>query len=78
MQRGHRAHLLAGDDEVVEAFARLGLSHRGFPRGGQTAGAAGGDASTLLRRIGADATWSIAARPEGGGELASRAVLSGS
>jgi len=33
VQRGHRAHLLAGDDEVVEAFARLGLPSSRVPAG---------------------------------------------
>lgn len=33
VQRGHRAHLLAGDDEVVAAFARLGLPASRVPAG---------------------------------------------
>jgi glycosyltransferase involved in cell wall biosynthesis len=54
VQRGHRAHLLAGEDTVVEAFARLGLLasrvHTG-DTGLREASAVAG----LLRRIGADA-----------------------
>jgi glycosyltransferase involved in cell wall biosynthesis len=53
-QRGHRAHLLAGDDEVVGAFARLGLPASRVPAG-DTGVREASAVARLLRRIGADA-----------------------
>jgi hypothetical protein len=54
VQRGHRVHLLAGDDEVVEAFARLGLPASRVPAG-DTGVREASAVARLLRRIGADA-----------------------
>jgi glycosyltransferase involved in cell wall biosynthesis len=54
VQQGHRAHLLAGDDDMVEAFARLGLPASRVPAG-DTGVREATAVARLLRRIGADA-----------------------
>jgi glycosyltransferase involved in cell wall biosynthesis len=54
VQRGHRAHLLAGDDAVVDAFARLGLPASRVHTG-DTGLRQASAVARLLRRIGADA-----------------------
>ena len=54
VQRGHRAHLLAGDDAVVDAFARLGLPASRVHTG-DTGLREASAVARLLRRIGADA-----------------------